>query len=215
MKIFIDFDDVIFNTKLFKCDFKNMFIEHGISSEIFDGCYNDPNDSRAIKTFDPWRQLELIEKNEPWVDKEKMNKLVNDFIADISAYVFDDVYNFVEIIGAENICIVSLGELEFQAKKICNSKIGKCIPDVFVTDSSKAETIFKIMQKEKDCSLSSCFFLDDRMEQLREVKERFPEITTIFVKRPEGRYQEMQKEKCCNYEVHNLEEALKIIRKEK
>ncbi|KKQ53492.1 MAG: hypothetical protein US70_C0003G0035 [Parcubacteria group bacterium GW2011_GWD2_38_11] len=211
MKIFIDFDDVIFNTKKFKTDFKNMFIENGISDEIFDKYYNDPNDPRAIKTFDPWRQIECIYNNESGIDKEKLNKLVYEFIADMSAYIFADVADFVRAVGAENISIVSFGEREFQTKKVLNSGIGKFIPKIVITDTSKAEAIAKILENEKGNSSEGMFFLDDRVEQIHNIKENFPDMITILIKRPEGRYQEMQKEDCCDHEVHNLKEAQKII----
>ncbi|KKP96309.1 MAG: hypothetical protein US25_C0011G0007 [Candidatus Moranbacteria bacterium GW2011_GWE1_36_7] len=212
MKVFIDFDDVIFNTKNFKHDFKNMFFENGISNEIFDKYYNDPNDSRAIKTFDPWLQIERIYDNEVEVDREKLNNLVRKFISDMSGYIFVDVLAFVNIVGVKNIFIVSFGEREFQTKKVLNSGIGKFIPNIVITDTSKAEAIAKILENEKNNTSENIFFIDDRSEQIRDVKEKFPNVITVLVKRPEGRYQEMQKEDCCDYEAHNLKEVEKIIK---
>lgn len=210
MQIFIDFDDVIFNTKKFKHDFKEMFLTHGISSEIFDKYYNDPNDIRAIKTFDPWKQIERINE-ELGIDTDKLTQFVDGFIADISEYVFEDVEEFAGSVGAGNICVVSFGEREFQTKKIENSKINNFIKDIVVTEESKADAINEIIEKENVKMPDRIFFLDDRIEQIREVKERFPRIISILVKRPEGRYQEMQKEGCCDHEVHNLKEAREII----
>lgn len=210
MKIFIDFDDVIFNTGQFKHNFKEMFVEHGISGEIFDKYYNDPNDSRVIKTFDPWKQIERI-NGELGVDTQELTRLVNEYIADMSAYVFDDVRDFVRRIGIENICVLSFGEKEFQTKKITNSKIGDFMQDIIVTEQSKSFEIEKFLNHNAIETDEKIFFLDDRAEQIRDVKEKFPQIVTMLIKRPEGRYQEMQKENCCDYEAHNLDEAGKII----
>lgn len=212
MKVFIDFDDVIFNTGQFKHDFKNMFLKNGISAEIFDKYYSDPNDSRAIKTFDPWLQIERICDNEIKLDRENLHNLVHKFITDISIYLFADVLDFVQTIGAKNIVIVSFGEREFQTKKIKNSSIVKYIPNIIVTQDSKAREIIEILTKENADLNENNFFLDDRIEQIQDVKEKIPKIITILIKRPEGRYQEMQKEKCCDYEVHNLKEAQEIIK---
>lgn len=212
MKVFIDFDDVIFNTKKFKHDFKDMIVEHGVSGEIFDKYYNDPLDSRAIKTFDPWLQIERIHDNEIKIDKKKMNNLVDEFIADMSCYLFADVFDFVRTVDVGNISIVSFGEREFQTRKVLNSGIGKFIKNIVITQDSKAVAISDILEKEKIDSSENIFFLDDRIEQIREVKEKLPEIISILLKRPEGRYQEMQKEKCCDYEAHNLKEAQEIIK---
>ena len=210
MKVFIDFDDVIFNTKEFKHDFKRMFIENGISGEIFDKYYNDPNDTRAVKTFDPWKQIERIH-GELNIDTEEITRHVNDFIADMSVYVFDDVKDFVREIGAENICIVSFGEKELQTRKIVNSKIGDFICNIVITDNSKSESIMKILNENKLDKNEKIFFLDDRTEQINDIKKTISHVTTIFVKRPEGRYQEMVKDECCDHEAHNLKEALEII----
>ena len=93
-----------------------------------------------------------------------------------------------------------------------NSGIGKFIPNIVITDTSKAEAIAKILENEKNNTSENIFFIDDRSEQIRDVKEKFPNVITVLVKRPEGRYQEMQKEDCCDYEAHNLKEVEKIIK---
>lgn len=189
-----------------------MFLENGVPTDIFDKYYNDPNDTRAIKTFDPWKQIKRI-NGEMGIDAEKLTRLVNEYIADMSAYVFADVPGFVHEIGDGNICIVSFGEKEFQTKKIMNSKISEYIKDIVITESSKAEEIENILEKECASKNEKIFFLDDRIEQIHDVKEKFPDIITIFVKRPEGRYQEMAREECCNFEVHSLKEAENIIKR--
>ncbi len=211
-KIFIDFDDVVFNTKQFKDDFRQMFVAHGISGEIFDKHYNDPNDSRAIKTFDPWKQTENIGK-ELEIDTAFLAGLVDEFISGMARYLFDDVSEFVKAFGKENIWVVSFGECDFQTKKVMNSGIEKYVSNIVVTENLKSKAIGKILEKKKEAILGKIFFLDDRLEQIKDVKEKFPKIHTILVKRPEGRYQEMQKDECCDYEAHNLLEAEKIIKK--
>lgn len=210
MRVFIDFDDVIFNTKQFKHDFKSMFIESGISSEIFDKYYNDPNDARTVKTFDPWKQIERIHA-ELDIDTEKIANLVNSYISDISAYVFDDVDDFVRKIGAENICVLSFGEKEFQTKKIMNSKIGNLICNLVVTEELKSDSIMRILSRDDAGESEEIFFLDDRIEQIDDIKKKIPRIKTILIKRPEGRYQEMKKDECCDYEAHSLKEAKDLI----
>jgi hypothetical protein len=211
MKIFIDFDDVIFNTKRFKYDFKNMFFEHGVSNEIFDKYYNDPNDKKAIKTFDPWAHIARINK-EISIDVEKLKSMVNEYVVDMSRYVFDDVVGFINNVGAENLILISFGEKEFQTKKIVNSGIADLIKNFVITNDSKAAEVKRIINGDSFDKSEKFFFLDDRIEQVDEIKKKFPDIITVFVKRPEGRYQDMQKDECCDHEVHNLKEAEKIIK---
>ncbi|HAR99544.1 MAG: hypothetical protein US57_C0005G0030 [Candidatus Moranbacteria bacterium GW2011_GWC2_37_73] len=211
MKIFIDFDDVIFNTKKFREDLEALFDLNGVSKEIFQKYYADPKDQRAIKTFNPWLQAERIGRVMDF-DVNKLTEAINEFVLDISKYVFVDVVDFANILGSKNIYVVSYGDLEFQHKKIDGSMIGKYLDNIVVTENLKSEIISKIIAEDNLEKNEEIFFLDDRIEQIRDVKEKFPEIISILVKRPEGRYQEMQKEDCCDYEVHNLMEAEKIIK---
>lgn len=206
--IFIDFDDVIFNTKQFKHDFKNVFIGYGIPGEIFDKYYNEPNDQNAIKKFNPMNQVERIGK-ELDIDTEQLILLIEEFFVDVSIYVFDDVKEFVE--ANKKICIVSFGEKNFQNKKIKNSKILEIINDFIVVEDSKSEAIGKILESKNIGLNEKIFFIDDRIEQISDVKKRFPNSVTIFLKRPEGRYQEMKREKCCDYEAHSLMEMISIM----
>jgi len=210
MKIFIDFDDVIFNTKQFKEDLKDLFSAQGISPEVFGRYYRDPADNRAVKTFNPWMHAALI-CGEIGCDAEKIGKAIDIFMGDISRYIFPDVPGFVDRAGKSNVCVVSFGNAEFQNKKIRNSQLEKYIKDVFVTEGAKCEVIAEVLRDEKIGKDKKIFFIDDRVEQIHEVKEKFPYIVTIFIKRPEGRYQEMEKEGCCNFQIRNLAEAEKII----
>ncbi|HBI34362.1 MAG TPA: hypothetical protein DEA43_01580 [Candidatus Moranbacteria bacterium] len=211
MKVFIDFDDVIFNTKKFREDLEALFDSNGVSKEIFQKYYTDPKDQRAIKTFNPWLQAERISRVMDF-DVNKLTEAINEFIFDISRYVFVDVLDFVNMLGSKNIYVVSYGDLEFQHKKINGSMVDKYLDNIIVTENLKSEIISKIIAEDDMEKNEKIFFLDDRIEQIRDVKEKFPNIVTILVKRPEGRYQEMQKEDCCDYEVHNLKEAEKIIK---
>ncbi|MDD5464183.1 MAG: hypothetical protein PHP62_03470 [Candidatus Moranbacteria bacterium] len=211
MKIFIDFDDVIFNTKKFREDLEALFDLNGVSKEIFQKYYIDPNDQRAIKTFNPWLQVKRISGNVD-IDTDKLTKAIDAFVLDVSAYVFEDVLEFTKTFGSKNICVVSYGDLEFQNKKINSSKIGEYLDNIVVTKNLKSEIISKIIVEDNLEKNEEIFFLDDRIEQIRDVKEKFPEVISILVKRPEGRYQEMQKEDCCDYEVHNLKEVQEIIK---
>ena len=43
MKIFIDFDDVLFNTKDFIRDIKIVFRRHGVSEDVFSETYKNAN----------------------------------------------------------------------------------------------------------------------------------------------------------------------------
>ncbi len=212
MKIFIDFDDVIFNTKEFRMGLEDLFNANGINKENFRKYYNDPQDQRAIKVFSPWLLVERASKDLA-LDIKKINVAVGDFISDISEYVFEDFGQFIDYAGDENIYVVSYGDPEFQDQKITGSRIKTHLKNIFITGFLKAESIKKIIEDKKWNKNEKIFFIDDRIEQLEDVKQAFPRIVTILMKRPEGRYCNQLKNKFCDCEVHDLKEAEEIIEK--
>lgn len=207
--IFIDFDDVIFNTKKFKEDLKKIFSDFGISEDLYDSTYADSQDDRIIKIYDPRLQVQRIAKIKE-ISKEQITKSIDSLMQRCPQYVFSDLNEFLKGVGSEKVTVLSYGNLDFQKEKINKSGIVKDVGEVFVTDKMKSEVVGNILRESFQ---EKVFFIDDRVEQIRDVKKEFPFIITILLKRPEGRYQEMQMEKCCDYQACNLHEAQKIIEK--
>ncbi|EKE20055.1 MAG: hypothetical protein ACD_8C00057G0006 [uncultured bacterium] len=212
MRIFIDFDDVIFNTKKFKDDFEKLFVAHGISEDIFREHYYDPADNGKIKIFDADLHAKRIQ-DATGIDTSNIVNDLDEFLRDISKYVFPDVLKFFNDVGKDNVFVVSFGGIDFLKRKIEGSGISNHVKNIKVIDYEKSKAIAELMEDSNVVANEKLFFLDDRIEQIRDVKEKFPDIISILIKRPEGRYQEMCKEACCNLEAHNLKEAQKIIEK--
>lgn len=206
--IFIDFDDVIFNTKQFKEDLKEIFLSFGISCDEYDKTYHDENDLGVIKIHDPRSQIKRLEKIKV-ISSMELSRGVDEFMEGCPKYIFDDVDKFISKIGKDNIGVLSYGNLDFQNEKILKSGLGNKIEKIFMTDKLKSEIIGNVLEKHEN---EVVYFIDDRIEQILDVKNKFPDIVTILLKRPEGRYQEMQKENCCNYQASNLIEAGRIIK---
>jgi hypothetical protein len=75
----------------------------------------------------------------------------------------------------------------------------------------KAKALEKVLKKDKPAKKEKIYFIDDRVEQIGDVKKKFPQAITIFVKRNEGRYND-KRNKYCDFQIKNLNEALKIIK---
>jgi FMN phosphatase YigB (HAD superfamily) len=189
-----------------------VFFNQGIQRDLYEKSYYDPNDNRSVKTYDPRAQIMRI-KNEIDINEHELADSINEFMQDTSRYVFDDFLSFVKAYDQKNIYIVSYGNIEFQEEKIKNSGIKKYVENIFITDNLKAAEIYRIIEADKNMQKEKIFFIDDRTEQICNVKEQFPKIITILLKRPEGRYQDMRQDEHCDFEAHNLEEAQKIINK--
>lgn len=209
MKIFIDFDDVLFNTGKFREDYKKIFWKNNISKEIFEKYYYDyplKQKNGHLKKYDAWEHIKKI-KNSEKIDVNNLKKEIISFLDKSEKYVFSDVADFMDSFGKSNLYLVSYAVTDFQKLKIKNSKIKKYFEKIIITDSMKSVPIKKIIKE----GVEEAFFLDDRVEQIGDVKREIPEIKTIFVHRKEGRYKD-RKNKYCDFECSNLKQAQKIIK---
>lgn len=207
MLIFLDFDDVIFNTKEFRKDYFNLFKKKGVSKKIFEEFYYDPLDKKKIKIYHPTHHIKRI------CDKKSLNfeGLKNEvvrFIDDTSGYVFGDVGDFLNKFSSRNLYMISFSKTNFQKTKIFNSGIADFFGRIEITDDSKGAEIYKILKNKK--IKKDIFFIDDRVEHIRTVKSRNPQITTILFSRKEGRYRD-KKNKYCDYQAKKLKEIKDII----
>ena len=185
---FIDFDDTIFNSGKFIKDFKKVFRRHGVSSEEFEKSYIPCSEGICGKTFmeyDLERQLLDIENRHGKLTK--MRRELHDFIVNSQKYVFDDFYEFTKKIPKENIFLISFGKSSFQRSKIKHSGVLSYVQDYVLTSSSKAECINEIFSRNERGE-RKLTFVDDRVDQLEDVKEKFPEMILYRMIRPEGRY---------------------------
>lgn len=209
-KIFIDFDDVLFNTKSFSSRLKSFFESHGVVEDYFEKYYYDPADTGEVKLFNPWAMLDRIEKGEK-IDVDGIRNGLGEFMADTSEFVFEDVDEFLSMAGVDNIYIVSFGIPQFQQKKIFGCGLGGMVKKIVITDKMKDSAIRELIESGDVDAGETMFFIDDRVDQIRSVKQNFPAIRTIFLHRAEGRYCD-QKQECCDYEAHDLNEVEEIIK---
>lgn len=211
VKIFIDFDDVLFNTKKFKNDYFSIFKKNGISKKVFEDCYYDESEEgKDVKKYDPIRHV----KKACEISKVKINILqkdINRFIKDTSRYVFSDTDDFLNSFRKKDLCLISFSKTKFQWFKIFKSGIAGNLKKIEIVDELKAKIIGKIIREEKLAKSHDLYFIDDRAEQIRDVKMQFPQIKTILMKRKEGRYKD-QKNKYCDFECSNFKQAKKVIK---
>lgn len=66
MIVFIDFDDVVFNSGKLSEELKGLFFKRGIEESLFEKYYYDEN-----KTYNPQRQIDRIQEDS---DKDFSNR---------------------------------------------------------------------------------------------------------------------------------------------
>lgn len=206
-KIFLDFDDVIFNTREFVVDYKKIFHSLGISEDLFKKYYYGypVKKSGKIMKYNPYEHLKRIEKNFN-INTKELKKEIDGFVKDTARYIFSDVHDFLESFSKKELFLLSYGETKFQNLKIGNSGIIKYFSRIIVGDKLKSEMIRGFIKNGEEC-----YLLEDRVEQITDVEKKFPFVKTILLKRKEGRYDD-KKNEYCEFEAKNLAEVLKIIK---
>lgn len=208
MKIFIDFDDVLFNTRRFRIDFQKIFSQFGISDDIYARNYYNypPNSQKSPKTIYILEEHLKKISNSIYFDKPALKRKIQKLLGNTRKYVFSDVEPFLQNFSRQELFLISHGQQNFQRKKIKNTQLEKYFSAIKISSGQKSQEICPWIEKGKEKK----FFLDDRVHYLQEVKKCMPEITTILIQRPQGRYQD-QKNDYCDFTAKNLKEALKII----
>jgi FMN phosphatase YigB (HAD superfamily) len=209
MKIFIDFDDVIFNTKEFGADLKIFYDRNDITQEMVQKYYYAAEDCGGIKLFDPEEMFARLEKYEK-MNASMLSKDFAKYIKNLSKFVFSDVSDFLEFAGKENVYLISFGLPTFQNEKIVACGVDKLVTGCVVTKGSKAAAIAQVMEKMKIDPNEKIIFIDDRVQQVQDIKKAFSATQTFLLCRKEGRYCDAKNE-YCDYEIHNLKEAQEII----
>lgn len=206
LKIFLDFDDVLFNTRDFVVDYKKIFRKFGISDELFQKYYYGYPVKKGgkIMKYNPYEHLKRIKESSN-IDTKELKKAIDDFVEDTAQYIFPDARDFLESFSKKELLLLSYGETKFQNLKVSNSGITKYFSKIIIGDKLKSEMISKLV-KESDTN----YLLEDRVEQITDVEKKFPFVKTVLLKRKEGRYDD-KKNKYCEFEAKNLEEVSKII----
>lgn len=216
MKIFVDFDDVIFNARKFKEDLIHIFLKHGITRRDFENSYYTYS-KRAQefgKYYNPKDQINVLKKKNS-IDHKKLNKDIDNFMKDLRVYVFDDFYEFVSAFSKKDLFIITYGHKKFQLAKIRGAKVGRYFREILISKDNKINIVSSVIKKYKfSPGKEDIILIDDRPEQIERTEKKGRKIRTFRMCRPEGRYSDL----ICldkDWEVKNLKEAGMIIKKEK
>jgi len=203
MKIFIDFDDVIFNTDLFKKRLSKIFCKNGISKKEFENSYRQFKKQKIL--YSPTKHIKLLIK-----DKNCGHILYSDilkFLKDLKLYIFKDAKEFLSNCPKNNLYLLSYGDLKFQKQKIKGAGISKYFKRVIITNKSKIEIIKKIAKRDRFSKLERIIFIDDKSQNIEEVKRK--NIITIQLMRSADKSTLSKK---ADFKAKNFREIKKSLR---
>jgi FMN phosphatase YigB (HAD superfamily) len=215
MKIFLDFDDVMFHTKKFVIDYRALFRKQRIKKEIYTKYYYayPCNKNKDFKRYDPQAHVKAIGKNFP-INAKKIQKDIAKFIENTRPYVFPDVLSFFKSFSKKDLYLISFPKIKFQASKIKNSGLEKFFKQIILANEGKGRTLSNWIKKNKIKKEEKIYFIDDRLEKIEEVKEKNPNVITILLKRKEGRHKYASKGRA-DYVATNLRAVKKIVENKK
>lgn len=202
MKIFVDFDNTIFDTRHdFLDKFFDVFYNYGIDREVFQRtlkefskvagenkeCYSPKNHIKEAK--------KVTGKN---IDEEVFLREMVEFLEDLEEYVFEDFYQFVNSFDKKDLIILSYGDREFQKQKINGSGIEQFFTNTIITQGDKTVEIEKYMKNFPD---ENAMLIDDKSSYFESAKNSEIDIKTIHILRDENVCSD---ESFCDYHVQDL-----------
>lgn len=213
MKIFLDFDDVVFNAKKFKKDLVKVFLQNGISRSEFENSYYTfaKRAQEWGQYYDPKDQVKVLRRRDS-IDSKQLENDIERMMQDLSGYVFEDCYEFLKLFPKKDLYLITYGHVKFQKKKIKGSKIGRFFDKIIVSEGNKIDDIMRIIKEKRIPSYEVVVYVEDRPEQIERARKRTRRVRTFHMCRPEGRYSNL----ACQYkdfEVKNLRETLRIVKK--
>jgi hypothetical protein len=206
MKVFLDFDDVLFDTRAYYEGLKNLFNEYGVKRELFEKAYLEIREESLVDGAWCYSFENHIARLRRYVsfDENGLRKKLAAYITDTSQFLFPDVRAFLTVLqkSGARAYILSFGDVEHQTAKITGTGIARYIEKNIITNKEKGVAL----QGEGIGAGHGSWFFDDRIKYIESVKQSFPKIQTVFVNRKEGRFHDEPNE-FCDYVVSNLKEA--------
>lgn len=187
----IDFDDTLFNTQLLKEDIASVFQEFGVGPQIFWESYKEARDNQAGKTLYTFeRQLQILNKDYIFVDIDRAKQRLSALFDQPAHYVFSEASAFLSELknrGADLI-LLSLGEENFQFKKLEKSGLAPFFSKIFLVNDSKLNVLPQILTTPG----SATFLINDKVKETKEIFKFFPALRPILKTRKDVPISEYQ-----------------------
>ncbi len=169
-KVFIDFDDTLFDRERFIQEYFERISEiTGAPFDSVDEAYHA--DGVYVKGYEgPEKHLEKLTETYSF-DLDAVLSKVQKFLSDTSSYIFPEAQNFLSRLSNKyTLILITVGNPTFQGQKINGSGIVPFFESIKLVpaDSYKAEFINKMVdQKEK------FYLIDDKDEELDDFRGFF------------------------------------------
>jgi len=175
---FIDFDDTLFKTYLFKEDIFSCFARCGVSRQDYKVTYKQAVFGPVVGYFD------YTFKKHADILREIGYQIPDQTIVELEGllknnYNFSDAEEFLVEIKkiSKKMILLTAGERTLQEKKIMASGLVKYFDSVEIIDGGKSQKIFEIAD-----SASKILFVNDNMQENNQIKKDLPDIILVGTK---------------------------------
>ena len=203
MKFIYDFDHTLFDTNAMRSDMGRLFEKQGLKQEDFFMLfipYFVSNQHFAIDTF-----AELIQQSIKDKTKTYIKKRLTSFLSDLRKYLYKDTLETIMNTkkAGDNI-LLTLGDKDFQSRKVQGSTIKKYFSDTIYTEEDKSSIKLPVKKSDKDV-----YFINDKLSELVKLQKKYPNAGMIWI----NRYNEDTKASKSIHTITSLSQMTKIIEK--
>lgn len=205
--IFIDFDGTLFDTSAFKSEIVRAFTLSGYEPEDIRSTYiAECLDYKYSPEGQFKRLLDIKHSNEKLVYSR-----LNNLYANIPKYLYEDSCGFLTDIdrGKYQSNILTLGDLDFQTKKVMKSGLMDLIENLYICAEQKWDYMKNIVQPR-----DYFVMIDDRADTLENVKAKYPKSLCIQIVRQDLDMDDaakFYKDVFSGIKVHDLRQALRYL----
>lgn len=178
-KLFIDFDDTLFDRDTFRKRLISLIKKQGFSDKEVEDGYKAVYKNNGYDGV--WAHLEHLHKNVRPIALDKASSDIESLFCEAKTLLLPEALKFLRSLDRKKyeINLITVGGLEFQKKKVSACGIESLFDNCYFTTDEKAEALAELVGDD--------FFilLEDKDETIKSVKERFPK--TLVIKAEKGK----------------------------
>ncbi len=206
MKIFLDFDDTLFDTKTFGEHLHRVFDACGIPRAAQASTAAMMKDGSVGGWYDPGRHMALLGEVCTF-DHAELRAGIEVFLRETKQFLFPEAADFLAQMKARGctLCILSYGDEDFQMRKIRGTGIEHFFHKIIVTTEDKASALEGELGGDRDI-----WFIEDRVHYIANVKKAWPRIRTVLMCQKNRRYHDVPDD-LCDFVAADFRETVQIF----
>lgn len=183
----IDFDDTLFDTRPgFRAVRLAAVASLGITPEVYQDTYRVARRSpEGLASYSNYRHAQVLA--ERGFDEQSVLAALEKTTSpeSLASLVYPDAHSFLSQLKklGEPMVLLSLGDSEFQQRKVHGSGVDIYFDRTFVVDDTKEHVVRELLAAVSD---STVWFINDWLQQSLELAPKFPRLTHVLKQSPEG-----------------------------